>query len=192
MLRAREPIECHPRDAMCGRVNETAHRRRGRGRSLDPVAFGRLWAYYHIENMKSTWIAERQVIFIHGDGHRVPGRIAIASPVRITSDEARCLVALDGVQVHPVPIAGSCTLQALLLAMQYLGMRMYDFCSKGGESLMRRVDLMCRWRHTLGLRFDIRQRRRWRCPMRGCLAAGWRIEVDVARRANEMAEPSRF
>jgi hypothetical protein len=84
---------------------------------------------------ESTWIAEEQVIWLHADNNRVPGRIAVGLPVQITEDEAHCMVALDGLDHLSFPMLGSSPLQALLLAVRHLGMRVHDFLSKGGRVL---------------------------------------------------------
>jgi hypothetical protein len=85
--------------------------------------------------MPPTWIAEEQVIFVHPDGQRNVGRIALGLPVEVDATEATCPVALDGFHRIHGPIHGGSTLQALLLAMQFLGMRLHDFVSKGGRVL---------------------------------------------------------
>lgn len=53
-----------------------------------------------------TWIAEEQVVFVHPDGRRERGRIAIAMPVQVDQNEAKCAVALDGFDPVPGPIYG--------------------------------------------------------------------------------------
>ena len=81
--------------------------------------------------MTPTWIAEEQIVFVHPDGRRNSGRIAVGLPVQ-GAEDARCPIALDGLQ-RCGPIVGDSTLQALLLAIQYLAMRLHDFRSKGGR-----------------------------------------------------------
>jgi len=81
----------------------------------------------------TTWIAEEPVVFVHPDGTRSPGRIALGAPVRHELDCA-CQAALDGLE-RSVAIYGSTTLQALLLASRFLGMRLHDFLSRGGRVL---------------------------------------------------------
>lgn len=56
-------------------------------------------------------------------------------PVQVDSMEARCAAALDGFDPRPIAISGSSTLQALLLAVQFLGMRLHDCVSKGARVL---------------------------------------------------------
>jgi hypothetical protein len=82
--------------------------------------------------MMPTWIAEAQVLFVHADGRRSAGRIAVGHPEQVGSDEARCPIALDGLE-QVRQIHGASTLQALLLATRFLGMRLHDFLSKGGR-----------------------------------------------------------
>jgi hypothetical protein len=84
--------------------------------------------------MTTTWIAEQPVVFLYGDSRR-SGRIAIGLPVQINPTEARCSVLLDGLDVHPIGIVGMSSLQALLLSVRFLGMRLHDFLSKGGRVL---------------------------------------------------------
>lgn len=88
-----------------------------------------------LASMTPTWIAEEKVVFLHSDGRRNAGRIAVASPVQIDAGEAHCGVALDGFHAVPGPIIGASTLQALLLAVRFLGMRLHDFVATGGRVL---------------------------------------------------------
>jgi hypothetical protein len=81
----------------------------------------------------ATWIAEEHVVFIHPDGTRRPGRIALAAPVQ-RAGRYTCEVALDGMQPN-MAIHGGSTLQALLLAAGVLGMRLHDFVARGGRVL---------------------------------------------------------
>ena len=88
-----------------------------------------------LASMTSTWIAEENVVFLHSDGRRNVGRIAVGSPVQVDAGEAHCGVALDGFHSPPGPIIGASTLQALLLAVRFLGTRLHDFVAKGGRVL---------------------------------------------------------
>ena len=83
----------------------------------------------------TTWIAEEHVIFLHADGRRVPGRISISMPERVSAHEAQCLATLDGVHDKPQPIRGASTMQALLLAARFLGIELYSFLAFGGRVL---------------------------------------------------------
>jgi hypothetical protein len=85
--------------------------------------------------MKQTWIAEEEVVFLHPNGRRVPGRIAVGLPVQVHVGEADCTIALDGYEQQPGPLKGGSTLQALLLAVRFIGTRLHDFLSKGGRVL---------------------------------------------------------
>lgn len=85
--------------------------------------------------MEPTWIANESVIFVHESRRRSPGRIAVGLPVQIDEFEARCSVALDGLEKIGIQSCGSSPLQALLLGVQLLGYRLYDFQSKGGRVL---------------------------------------------------------
>jgi hypothetical protein len=82
--------------------------------------------------MSATWIAEQRVVFVHLDGTRHEGRIAVGTPVPGPQD-AQCPVALDVERTGP--ILGDRTLQALLRANRFLGMRLHDFMSRGGRVL---------------------------------------------------------
>jgi hypothetical protein len=48
------------------------------------------------------------------------------------TENASCPIALDGME-QCRPIHGETTLQALLLAIRFLGMRLHDFLSRGGR-----------------------------------------------------------
>jgi hypothetical protein len=85
--------------------------------------------------MSPTWIAEERVVFVHPDGRRTPGRIAVGLPVELDATEASCQVALDGCRETPGSIRGGSTLQALMLAVQFLSTLLHDFVSKGGRVL---------------------------------------------------------
>lgn len=79
----------------------------------------------------TAWIAEQRVVFLHRDGTRSPGRIALGAPV-VRGQDCACEVALDGF-ARPVRIYGDSTLQALLLGARFLARRLRDFTSKGGR-----------------------------------------------------------
>ncbi len=79
----------------------------------------------------TTWIAEEAVVFVHPNGIRSTGRIALGAPSIRESDYA-CEVALDGLE-RSLAIYGASSLQALLLASRFLGMRLHDFLSTGGR-----------------------------------------------------------
>lgn len=78
------------------------------------------------------WIAEEPVAFLHPDGRRETGRIAISVPVVVSAGEAQCRVAMDGLE-RSARISGASPLQALLLALQFLGRRLHDFRARGGR-----------------------------------------------------------
>lgn len=85
--------------------------------------------------MTTTWIADERVVFLHPDGRRVFGRIAVGMPVQIETTEAHCWIALDGFHCNPQPLIGTSTLHALLIAVRFLGWRLHDFLSTGGRVL---------------------------------------------------------
>lgn len=80
-----------------------------------------------------TWIAEYPVVFVHRDGRRCDGRIAVGLPRMVSDIEARCPLVLDGLETFPPQIAGGSTLQALLLAARLAGRRLQDFRARGGR-----------------------------------------------------------
>ncbi len=86
----------------------------------------------------TTWIAEERVVFVLPDGRRSVGRIAVGLPT-VGPDNASCLISLDGLEPCP-SIGGVSTLQALLLATRFLGMRLHDFRSCGGRVLDPETD----------------------------------------------------
>jgi hypothetical protein len=83
--------------------------------------------------METTWVADEQVIFVHPNGRRSPGRIAIGIPVRHGEYEVRCAVSLDGLETIGIKACGSSPMQALMLGLQLLGYRLHDFVSRGGK-----------------------------------------------------------
>jgi hypothetical protein len=93
------------------------------------------------------WIAELRVVFVHPDGRRVPGRIAVGQPYTLAgadpaaSYESHCPVEIDGVHSRLFPIVGEGTLGALLLGVQFLGSMLHDFVSRGGRVLYPNSDV---------------------------------------------------
>lgn len=83
--------------------------------------------------MAQRWIAEERVVFVHADGRRTAGRIAIGEPEPRGRD-ACCEVALEGME-RSYTLVGASTLQALMLAIQLGGYRLHDFIAKGGRVL---------------------------------------------------------
>jgi hypothetical protein len=85
-----------------------------------------------VDDSAVKWIAEEKVVFVFPDESRVDGRIALGKPVRVTEEEARCSLAMDGLEVcHPM--TGQSTLQALLLAASMLATRLAAFRARGGR-----------------------------------------------------------
>ena len=84
-----------------------------------------------------TWIVESPLTWIAPGGVRVPGRLAIGTP-RLTpdGDNAICPVSLEGLQPGVTEIHGVDTLQALTLALIYLGKRLRDSVSQGWRVLL--------------------------------------------------------
>ena len=92
--------------------------------------------------MPPTWIAEEPVVFVHPDGRRVAGRIAIGLPGPDGRGASVCPVALDGLlDVGEKPgIFGEGNLQALLLAARFAGGMLHDFLARGGHVIMHGED----------------------------------------------------
>src|SRR3954467_4458415 len=85
--------------------------------------------------MTGPWIAERQVVFVDRGGRRAAGRIAVGRPARLDANEALCRCALDGLDPAPRWLHGAEPMQALVLAMQFVGTRLHEFASNGGRVL---------------------------------------------------------
>jgi hypothetical protein len=77
----------------------------------------------------AQWIAEEKVVFVQTDGARIAGRIAIAAPV-VRAQDCACEVVMEGLERNHT-IFGDSTLQALLLGVRFLGMRLHDHLSRG-------------------------------------------------------------
>lgn len=83
----------------------------------------------------STWIAEEPVIFVHPDGTRTAGRIAVGLPEFVDDDHAGCAIALDGLHRFGGPMFGATPLQALMLGLQTVGYTIHGFLERGGRIL---------------------------------------------------------
>lgn len=83
----------------------------------------------------TTWIAEQQVVWVFPDGERRPGRIAFGQPLVVPGGdgEARCAYALDGLEEIGDPLSGDGTLEALILAVRFVGWRLHVFSARGGH-----------------------------------------------------------
>ena len=77
----------------------------------------------------AQWIAEEKVVFVQADGTRIDGRIAVAAPV-VGAQDCACEVVMEGLE-RSHTIFGDSTLQALLLGVRFLGMRLHDHVSRG-------------------------------------------------------------
>jgi len=85
--------------------------------------------------MAPTWIAEERVTFVHPDGRREAGRIAVGLPELDDDGVARCPVVAEGCYPRLHPMAGDGTLQALLLGVRLLGTLLHVFKERGGRVL---------------------------------------------------------
>ena len=84
-----------------------------------------------------TWIADQAVVFVHADGRRLEGRIAIGTPY-YDERNAACAYSLDGLDPprdRVREIFGETTLQALLLTVQFVGTYLHGFVAHGGRVL---------------------------------------------------------
>ena len=77
----------------------------------------------------AQWIAEEKVVFVQPNGTRIAGRIAVAAPV-VREQDCACEVVMEGLE-RSHTIFGDSTLQALLLGVRFLGMRLHDHQSRG-------------------------------------------------------------
>lgn len=77
----------------------------------------------------TQWIAEERVVIVQRDGTRVAGRIAVGAPI-VRDRDCACEIVVEGLEPART-ICGDSTLQALLLAIRFLGMRLHDQRSKG-------------------------------------------------------------
>ena len=68
-------------------------------------------------------------MFVTANGARIAGRIAVAAPV-VREQDCACDVVIEGLD-ESYTIYGESTLQALLLAVQFLGSRLHDYQSRG-------------------------------------------------------------
>ncbi len=82
-----------------------------------------------------TWIAELQVTWVLASGERRDGRIAIGMPVVVSDVEASCAYALDGLEYVAGPMRGSHTMQALCMALRFVGWKLHAFIAGGGRVL---------------------------------------------------------
>jgi hypothetical protein len=83
----------------------------------------------------TRWIAEEHVIWAFPDGTRKEGRIAIGEPELAPGGETNCAYALDGLEYVAGPIKGGGALQALCIALRFVGWKLYAFQAAGGRVL---------------------------------------------------------
>jgi hypothetical protein len=83
------------------------------------------------------WTAEQPAIFLHADGRRVTGRIALGYPLPAAGPyRASCRTLLDGIdEGRGERIEADMQLQALQLAMASLATRLRAFLAEGGRVL---------------------------------------------------------
>jgi len=81
---------------------------------------------------------------VHPSGERIDGVIGIGMPFP-GPPNATCTYSLDGMYLHNEPsrnIHGEDTLQALLLAVRFVGYQLQNFRSKGGRIVFRAAELV--------------------------------------------------
>ena len=80
-----------------------------------------------------TWIAEQRVIWAFPSGERRDGRIAIGTPVaRPEQNDALCAYALEGLEYVAGPMFGASAMQALCMALRFVGLKLRRFQAAGG------------------------------------------------------------
>jgi hypothetical protein len=84
--------------------------------------------------MTTSWIAEQDFLFVHPDGRRCPGRVAVSAPTA-SGAEAHCTVVLEGLLPHEMTMMGATTLHCLFLALWYLQTTLKGFLEKGWRVL---------------------------------------------------------
>jgi hypothetical protein len=77
--------------------------------------------------------ADLPVIFVHGNGMRSRGRLAVEFPQMVSNEEATCVVILDGLRDTHFVIRGSSSLQALVLSLQFMAEQLRAFYGHGGK-----------------------------------------------------------
>ena len=81
------------------------------------------------------WIAEEHVIWAFPDGQRRKGRIAVGEPQPAPGGETDCHYALDGLEYVVGPLKGGGPMQALCIALRFIGWKLHDFLARGGRVL---------------------------------------------------------
>ena len=89
----------------------------------------------------TRWIAEEHVIWAFPDGQRRKGRIAIGEPELAPGGETVCAYALDGLEYVAGPIRGAGAMQALCIALSFIGWKLHTFSAHGGRVLHDDEDL---------------------------------------------------
>jgi hypothetical protein len=83
-----------------------------------------------------TWTVEEPAVFLHPDGQRVPGRIAIGYPVPPADPyRAECQALIDGIDGRVESFEADTPLTALQLAMASLAGKLRAFLAGGGRVL---------------------------------------------------------
>jgi hypothetical protein len=85
--------------------------------------------------MEAETIAECPIRLVFPDGRDTPSRIVVRQPRRVDDRESRCEFTLSGLPKEDFSIAGSDTLQALLLALRMMSRLLADFEQGGGKIL---------------------------------------------------------
>ena len=80
-----------------------------------------------------TWLVEHPVTWVLPSGEQRSGRIAVGVPELVPGGggDATCAFALDGLETGRGPLRGHGALQALLLALQFIGLMLHDYLARG-------------------------------------------------------------
>ena len=87
-----------------------------------------------------AWIVEERVTFVAASGKRWEGRIAIGAPVGRELDCA-CALLVDARDGSVRQIFGATKLQALVLALSFVGFSLHNFVEPGGRLLQDGEDM---------------------------------------------------
>ncbi len=78
-------------------------------------------------------IASAVLVLVRPNGERVAVTVKVGRPYVVGELEARCPVAIEGLEPQYSDISGNDTLQALSLAMRFLRLRLDDQLAKGSR-----------------------------------------------------------
>lgn len=82
--------------------------------------------------MAASDLARTRLTFVSPGGTALRGAVVIAAPTRVRDGGWECRVALEGLTGNLVPIMGEDALQALSLALTFVGRELRQFIAAGG------------------------------------------------------------